>query len=195
MSLRSRLVDSALIVLATAAVVLMGLSYFQGRRAPATTSGRPPDESYLGKKVLPTTAGSVTARQETPTAGPSCPKLVIFFRSNCPYCEATAPQWARIVQDAGLESLIVVNAEGRDTATSWLSAHNLPEQVLLGANESLELAKRLDVDHVPVTMVTDAHGAVTYAHSGVVNDQMRADIDSALAGASDKKCASGIPAL
>jgi len=196
MANRSLVLDGVLVVLAAAAVTFMGLTYFRNQPAAAVVpSSIISDDSYIGKTLsIASASADTSAAQVSATAATHCPQMVIFFRSDCPYCEATAPEWTRIFRETHLASLIVVNAESRDTARSWLQSHNLPTAGLLTADESTELAKTWNVTHVPMTVVTDAAGIVSYAHTGMLDHQAASQVTQALKKATSGNCLGSSPA-
>ena len=196
MANRSLVLDGVLVVLAAAAVTFMGLSYFRNRPAAAVApSSIASDDRYIGKALSIASPRADTSAAQGPAASAThCPQLVVFFRSDCPYCEVTAPEWTRIFRETHLASLVVVNAESRDIARSWLLSHNLPTAGLLAADESIELAETWNVTHVPMTVVTDAAGIVTYAHTGVLDHQAAAQVTQALKNVTGGNCLASSPA-
>ena len=107
----------------------------------------------------PVTLGAVGHRQ-----------VVIFFRTSCPYCRASTPAFNALAERLAPDSTVAVYGvalDSVDTARAYAAEHGLRFPVIA------ELAPRLvglyRVSSVPLILVLNEQGRMTYARLGVLD--------------------------
>lgn len=168
---RQRTMDLATGLLLLAAAGLL----VESRVLPAWRASRvlePGDAVPDGLGVRSLVAG------DTLVVDAAMPTLLVFFRSDCPACERTAPVWRRLVDRGGgrLRSL-AVGLEPDASALAWVR-RELPAALAVRPVGTGELLHRLGVRRVPSTLLVDAGGRLRYRGEGVPG---AAEVDSVLA--------------
>jgi len=106
-------------------------------------------------------------------------QTLFFFTTTCPHCRATVPAWKQI---AASVNAVGVQLDSSHLAQDYVRDHGLQFPVVHSSDRRLLRVYR--VVGVPLTVVVDASGRVTYSHRGRITDQ--AVVDSVLAEAAPK---------
>lgn len=178
------------------AAVLIAVLGAQNRRLSdevmryAERAARPYDGLWVPTFRTRTMAG------DTVTIGRSTDgkqQVLFIFNSTCPFCEASIPAWEEVATELRSEQPVAATVYG-------ISLDSLAEQVIAYAREhgltypivqfpEAKLISLYRATVVPITVVLDAHGRVTYARAGRLSG--RAAVDSILAVARRARNASG----
>jgi thiol-disulfide isomerase/thioredoxin len=166
------LIDFLMVLGMLGAVSFAGITYKQSRDALARTQ----NEAQIGIPVYELAGVALPAIeilrdggvQRFQLADAKSPALVVFFRSTCPACEATAPDWKKLrARLAPGTRFIVVSTEGDSVVHTWLERHDLHADEVVYPAPSSGLAA-WGVKAVPTTLITDVHGVVKYARVGTL---------------------------
>lgn len=112
-------------------------------------------------------------------------QVLLFFTTSCPYCEASVPTWKALGEHvAGREDARIVGVaiDSLPAARRYEHDHALTYPVV--TMNSPRFARLFRVSGVPLTMIVDPDGRVTYARRGefgeaVLIDSVRAVLDRA----------------
>jgi hypothetical protein len=168
----------------TALVALAAVLVVVDRFVHPLFGAREPDPRHVERSMLGTrppalrlTDAATHRAQEVGFRGPSR-QLVLLFRTTCPACEATRPQWDRIV--AGLPAGVPVHAISKESVDRPYFAAGSRVRVWQPVSPS---AFRLAFPSpfVPTTVVLSPDGRVVYAHVGVL-EAAAADSVAAMLG-------------
>lgn len=169
--MKSRLIDTLLCFGVLAAVALAGLSYF--RPSASAASGQQEMlasvNALVGTKLASVQILGSEGAVET-FVPPSHPMVYFLFSSTCVVCEQNAERWKSV--EAGLDSAVivaVVSMEGLDVAREWLGRQDLRADTILLPSKPAELADKWHAKAVPLTLLTDSTGVVSFAHLGVLS--------------------------
>lgn len=168
---------STLLDLATAGLVLAALgTLVQDRVLPALDErGRLDPGDRVGDTVRLRAIGqgdTVSVREEG-TA------LLLVFRSTCPVCEETAPEWARLAAVAP-DRVLAVGLESDSSAASWV-AGRLPALRAVAPLDPADFVDRLRIRAVPTTVLVE-DGRLVLSRIGSLRTDDRARIRRALRG-------------
>src|SRR5262245_9982889 len=178
------LVDILMVLGMLGAVTFAGITYKQSRDALA----RAENEAQIR---IPVYELAVVARlaieillnggvQRFQLADSKSPALVVFIKSTCPACEATAPDWKKLrARLSPGTRFIVVSMEGDSLVHTWLARHDLHADEVVYPASSSGLAA-WGVKAVPTTLITDVHGVVKYARVGATTPASVTAIGQAL---------------
>lgn len=176
----TRYIDYLLAVAAVAAVVFSGLAYLrQDGKGEAPPQLPTLDVStFLGRQLPPLQVLTDSGKLSTlAPARVSCGTLMVFFRSDCPYCEVSAPLWQRLALS---NPVVAVSPEVHAAARNWIERHNLDVVQVGTPSDIRQMATEWGVTQVPITLVIGDRGAVTYAKIGQLLSSDTAAITSAL---------------
>jgi len=175
MRVKAYAIDLVLVVLAAAAVVFMGLTFFTRQDTPHPMSGASPTgDALLGKKEPTIQAlaphGSVAA---VALADQPAYELAVVFRTDCPYCEQTADTWSSLAEGVRRQHgrIVAVTPNATGSAQAWLRRHSLRVDKLIVPVDANDLVTKWSVTSVPLTLVLDPSGAIRFTHYGVLRSQ------------------------
>lgn len=109
-------------------------------------------------------------------------QVLIFFRTTCPYCQASTPAFNTIAERLAPDSLVPVYGVALDSAgaaRTYAAQHALRFPVIAQLNPRLVGLYR--VTSVPLVLVVNEQGRLAYARPGVL--QSAAAVDSVVRGA------------
>lgn len=170
--------DTLVVVACLASVAFAGVSYFRPRASAAPGIEMPSVAHLVGKALPPITVlrpdGTKSVYEFVSGANPT---LVILFRSTCPACERTAPQWRQIPSENDESvKVLAVNAEGPSTALQWLARHRIVANEVLVPEDLQAMIADWKVSSVPLTVVINRSGRVTWAQLGALDEATVATI-------------------
>jgi hypothetical protein len=180
--MKSRLIDGLVCLAVLAAVILAGLSYFR----PITSTSNGQQEllasvnSLVGTKLASVRILGSKGALET-YVPPSHSSVYLLFSSTCVVCEQNASRWKGVVD--GLDSAIyvaVVSMEGVDVAHEWLDRHGIRADTILLPAQPSDFAAKWHARAVPLTLLTDSTGDVSFAHLGILGSAELAALDALL---------------
>lgn len=185
------LIDIALVLVATAAVAVALVSYFQGREHERVTkieaAAHMPAYSLVGKTLPPLDVLAGGRVVSFNLAEGHRPTLLVVFRSACPACELSAPQWKRITDKLPPNARYVfVSTEGDDVARQWTTRHAFKRQDIVSLARPGDIAL-WGVTAVPLTLLVDAQARVLRAHVGAADPRALEDIGQAFAALNEEK--------
>jgi hypothetical protein len=100
-------------------------------------------------------------------------RLVFFFRTTCPACEAMRPKWRRLVGESQLPSIGV-------TWESGVPDDYLPSGSELAIVNLQEIRALLSIQAVPTTLVIDGEGVIRSSIVGNVGEEAISGVLSAI---------------
>jgi thiol-disulfide isomerase/thioredoxin len=157
---RWSVVDGALIILALASTVFLGLSYFR-----PTTRFLPPATAETLSKELEGLSLPVLRIQDHNGEGPrlelgaeQVTRLILVFTNDCSFCEQSVPAWNKLVSEFGSRiEVITVNTQSVALAEEWLELNEVAYDRLVVAASPADLVA-WGVRGVPATLfVRGAH--------------------------------------
>jgi len=95
--------------------------------------------------------------------------LYLLFSSTCVACEQNAHQWKTL--ESRIDSAVmvtVVSLEGPEVAEQWLHRHGLEADRILLPSQPAAFATGWHAQAVPLTILADSMGQVSFAHLGVL---------------------------
>lgn len=107
---------------------------------------------------------------------PGTRQLLYFFTTTCPYCRASVPTWKALAEKAAGRSDVAVFGVAVDSSSAlddYLVKHGLTYPVVRMA--SARYARLFRAGGVPLTMVVDPGGQVSYARRGEFSSAILAD--------------------
>ncbi len=122
---------------------------------------------------------AVTARGDLVTLGEGAPgtrQLLYFFTTTCPYCRASVPSWndlARLTRSRPELEVYGVAVDTSSRLSAYVAGHGLSYPVVRMTEP--RYARLYRGAAVPLTMVVEADGRVTYARRGEFSTEALAD--------------------
>lgn len=98
-------------------------------------------------------------------------QLLFVFTSTCPVCRATLPAWIRLADSlkrlGARVAVYGISLDSPDSSRVYVTANRIPFPVVTLPERKLIPLYRISA--VPIAMVIDARGVVTYAKTGRPN--------------------------
>lgn len=130
--------------------------------------GEPMDESIGFRSI-----GTGDTVQLTDDGG----ALLLVFRSTCPVCEETAPNWSRLAASAP-HRVLPIGLEGDSAAAAWV-ADRLPGLDAAAPLDPPDFVDRLRIRAVPTTLLFE-RGRLVFSRIGPLQADDRARIERVL---------------
>ena len=174
--MNDRIVRRALLDVATAGLVVVALAAVVHDRVLPAIAERaridPGDRLRDDLRFRPVGTGDTLSVTEDETS------LVVVFRSTCPVCEETAPDWAALTRIAG-HRVFAVGLEADSTAAAWVSSRVPGVHAVVPLDPSRFL-DRLRIRAVPTTLLFEGR-RLALARVGPLQSQDRERIRRAFA--------------
>jgi thiol-disulfide isomerase/thioredoxin len=177
---------AALTALLSAATVLGYLGYRFVAEAPhapshdaAADAARPALADSLPPFALADLAG-----EPTPIASwPGKPMLVNFWATWCAPCLREIPLLKQFQADHPGIQIVGIAVDRRDPVLSFAAEMDFNYPVLIGQNDAMEAAAALGVEvfALPITVFTDAAGAILGIHTGEIHAEQLDNLVAVLA--------------
>jgi len=166
------------VLLAAVVIAVLALEV-RTLRSQVTDCRRARALPFVGQWV-PTTLAP-TIRGDTVTLGETAPgrsQVLFFFTTTCPYCLETLPTWQRIAAQLradpeGRHDAYWVSLSDRDSTEQYVASHGVDEAVAFLPDRKTAYVFR--VVGVPMTVVLDHRGRITYVRGGVLAQSWAAD--------------------
>lgn len=103
-------------------------------------------------------------------------QVLIFFTTTCEYCKATVPVWKAISEAAasdGNVDVIWVSGSNLDSARAYALTHGITDPVVKFPDS--RIARIYKANAVPLTVVLDRLGRVSYVRASVISDALARD--------------------
>ena len=160
---------------ATAGLVLVaGATVVRDRVLPAVAERGRVDP---GDTVEPPLRLRTLGRGDTIDVPDGGPALVVVFRSSCPVCEDSAPDWAALARLLP-DRVYAIGLEADTAAAAWVAA-NVPGVRAAAPVKAAEFLDRLRIRAVPTTMLFEGR-RLGLSRIGPLLPEDRARIDRAL---------------
>jgi hypothetical protein len=173
MAIIRRVLDSLLMLALLASTATLGYSYFAApqKTAAATTEKlRSAAEQMRGTAPPPVVIYGRGDQPDTLRIDSLQRTLIIVFRSDCRFCEATAPTWSKLSKELSPgSSLVAVNTEDPATAEHWVQRHGISAAQLAVPIDIQKFLTSWSIIGVPITAVVSG-GRFAYVHFGVLGD-------------------------
>lgn len=89
------------------------------------------------------------------------------FRTDCPFCEATAPVWADFARERpDSVRFVAISVQGRQPAAAWLERHGIVVDQLVAVSSPQDVAIGWGLDVVPTNYVVNQAGVLVGARRG-----------------------------
>lgn len=167
-----RLVDAATVGLFIAAVALLGSRFWPG-------ADRPPEvrsmEAELIGRPVPEFRVRWLSEVQGPHPGPfesGASSVLIVFRSTCPACRASRPQW-RILASRFPGRVVAVTPEEQGPSADYFGT---TEIVMGQVVDWATVTASLPIKAVPTTLRIDADGRVVAAYIGTFTEERVEDL-------------------
>jgi thiol-disulfide isomerase/thioredoxin len=159
--------------MATIALILVTMNYTRPVSSSAAISPLAGIVEELEGSTLPAMEGLRTAGGDATPRPWETPKdeysLLIYFRSDCVYCEATAPHWrALIARLPGGTSVLGLNTESPEVANEWLAAQEIAPDLIIGTADPSSINEAWHLPAVPSTLLISRTGEVLRARIGAL---------------------------
>lgn len=113
-----------------------------------------------------------TISGDSVTIGETAPgrqQVLFFFSASCRHCEAVLPTWRALADElrgdaASRFDIIGVSYSGDDSTRAYARSHALPFPVVRMSD--IKTRRLFRVKGVPMTLVTDYQGQLTFVHPG-----------------------------
>ncbi len=156
-----------LIDVATLLVLGLSVAIFLGRTSPPEArSVSVYESSWAGVKLAGPSLGSA--------------RVVVFYRSTCPACDASRAGWGRLAE-AELD-IAALSAEATPPPSDYFSEG---VEVTNGANVLASLGDIPTVEYVPTTILRASDGSAVKAWVGVFDERDVQELLTLAAGADD----------
>lgn len=111
-------------------------------------------------------------------AKPGRAQVLFFLRSSCQFCEQTLPAWKSVAIELQKDpahrfDVFGVSYSPRDSTEQYVRSHDLPFQV--ARMEIIKFRRLFRVKAVPMTLVLDDAGRITYMQPGDVSSKAKVD--------------------
>jgi peroxiredoxin len=105
-------------------------------------------------------------------------QVLLFFTAQCPYCLRTVPAWRKLhdalVSELGGPDVIWISLSSRDSTAEYVRQHGIrPEAVAFPPDHKMKRVMR--ARSVPVTVVLDHRGKVSYVRAAVLGSDAAID--------------------
>jgi thiol-disulfide isomerase/thioredoxin len=173
----ARPIDPAALTVLLSAVAVAGYLGYRfaaeppHETSPATGAAAAPAPSALADRLPQFMLDNLTGEPTSISSWPGKPMLINFWATWCAPCLREIPLLKQFQADHAGVQIVGIAVDRRDPVLSFAAEMDFNYPVLVGQNDAMEAAAAfgIEVFALPITVFTDAAGAILGIHTGEVH--------------------------